>query len=216
MVIHSAEPYQRGVILLGNQGNGAAFFRFREKRLTKVIPLCEPDRVVAGDTWKWTRALAEYPPSEGWALSYSIRGLSVLLDADVTVTPGVADYSVVVAANKTAPLLPGTYRWAAFVTKAGERYTADEGVLVVERNLSTAAASDALSHAEKMLPIIEAVLAGRATADIENYQINGKLVTKIPIAELKKLRKQYRSEVWRQRNGGRLGPQHVTTFTRAS
>lgn len=203
-------------MLSGNRGDGAAFFLLPGDRLTKVIPTCEPERVVAGDTWKWTRALSEYPPSEGWTLTYSIRGLSVLLDADVGVTPGVSDYSVVVAANKTAPLLPGTYRWAAFVTKAGERYTADEGVLVVERNLSTAAASDALSHAEKTLPIIEAVLAGRVTADIENYQINGKLVTKIPIAELKKLRKQYRSEIWRQRNKGRLGPQHLTTFTRAS
>jgi hypothetical protein len=70
--------------------------------------------------------------------------------------------------RKTAPLLPGTYQWAAFVTKAGERYTADEGVLVVERNLSTAAAGDALSHAEKVLPIIEAAIAGRLTADIES------------------------------------------------
>ena len=190
-------------------------FYFQETWLTKVIPTCEPDILRAGDTWKWTKALAEYPPSEAWVLSYSIRGASVLLDADVVVTPGVSNYAVAVAANKTAPLLPGTYQWAAFVTKAGERFTADEGVLVVERNLSTAAAGDALSHAEKALPIIEAALAGRLTADIESYQINGKAVVKISIPDLKKLRKQYRTEIWRQRNGNKLGPQHLTTFTRA-
>jgi hypothetical protein len=184
--------------------------------LPPTIPTIEPEIARAGDTWKWTRSFADYPVSEGWALSYSFRGASVLLDADVTIQANVADWSVSVTAAKTAPLIPGTYHWAAFVTKAGERYTADEGVLVVERNLSTAAAGDALSHAEKMLPIVEAVLSGRVTADIENYQINGKLVTKIPIAELKKLRKQYRSEIWSQRNGGRLGPQHLTTFCRAS
>jgi hypothetical protein len=176
----------------------------------------EPDRAVAGDTWKWTRALADYLPSDGWVLTYSIRGLSVLLDADVVVTPGASNYAVAVAANKTAALLPGTYRWAAFVTKAGERYTADEGVLVVERNLSTAAAGDALSHAEKALPIVEAALAGRLTADVEEYMINGKQVRKIGVPELKKLRKQYRNEIWRQRNGNKLGPQHQLTFGRAS
>jgi hypothetical protein len=202
-------------MLSGNRGDGAAFFVSGD-RLAKPIPTCEPDIVRAGDTWKWTRALADYPPSEGWVLTYSIRGLSVLLDADVTVTPGVSDYAVSVAANKTAPLLPGTYQWAAFVTKAGERFTADEGVLVVERNLSTAAAGDALSHAEKMLVIVEAALAGRLDADIEEYQINGKAVKKIPVLELKRLRKQYRTEIWRLRHAGRLGPQHLTTFTRAS
>jgi hypothetical protein len=196
-------------------GDGAAF-SFLGDRLSKAIPTCEPDVLRAGDTWKWTRSFSDYPVSEGWVLSYSIRGASVLVDADVVVTPGTNDYAVVVAAAKTAALLPGTYQWAAFVTKAGERYTADEGVLVVERNLSTAAAGDALSHAEKMLSIVEAVLAGRVPADVDSYQINGKSVVKIPVPELKKLRKQYRTEIWRLRNGNRLGPAHVTVFSRAS
>jgi hypothetical protein len=185
-------------------------------RLAPSIPTCEPEIARAGDTWKWTKSLADYPPSEAWVLSYSFRGLSVLADADVVVAPGVSDYAVSVAANKTAALLPGTYQWAAFVTKAGERYTADEGVLVVERNLSAAAAGDALSHAEKALPIIEAALAGRLTADVEEYVINGKQVRKIGVLELKRLRKQYRSEIWRQRNGNKLGPTHLTTFGRVS
>jgi hypothetical protein len=184
--------------------------------LPPTIPSIEPEVARAGDTWKWSKSFASYPVSEGWALSYSFRGASVLLDADVTIQANVVDWSVSVAANKTAPLIPGTYRWAAFVTKAGERYTADEGVLVVERNLSTAAAGDALSHAEKTLAIVEAALAGRLTADIEEYLINGKQVRKIGVPELKKLRKQYRNEVWRQRNGNKLGPQHQLTFGRAS
>lgn len=181
-----------------------------------TVPTIEPEVARAGDTWKWTRAFADYPPSEGWTITYSFRGLSVLAIADVVVTPGVSDYSVSVAAAKTAALLPGTYKWAAFATKAGERYTADEGVLVVERDMATAIAGDAVDHAEKMIAIIESALSGRLTADIENYQINGKAVSKIPVLELKRLRKQYRSELWRLRNGGRLGPTHVTTFSRVS
>lgn len=185
-------------------------------RLPPIVPTSEPEVARAGDTWKWTKSFADYPVSEGWALSYSIRGASVLVDADVTIQANAADWSVSVAAAKTAVLLPGTYRWAAFVSKAGERYTADEGILVVEANLSTAAAGDALSHAEKVLSIIEAAIAGRLTADLESYQLNGKAVVKIPILELKRLRKHYRSEIWRQRNGNKLGPSHLTTFSRAS
>lgn len=191
-------------------------FSFSGDRLTPIVPTTEPETARAGDTWKWTKSLADYPVSEGWTLTYSFRGASVLADVDVVVVPGTNAYAVSVLPAKTAPLIPGAYSWAAFVTKAGERYTADEGILVIERNLSTAAAGDALSHAEKALPIIEAALSGRLTADIENYQINGKAVAKIPILELKRLRSQYRTEIWRARNGNKLGPTLHTTFGRAT
>lgn len=52
-----------------------------------------------------------------------------------------------------------------------------------------------LTHAATMLAKIEAVLEGRVDADIENYQIAGRQITKIPIPELKQLRNDYRAEV---------------------
>ena len=55
------------------------------------------------------------------------------------------------------------------------------------------------THAEIMLAKIEAVLEGRITADIENYQIAGRQITKIPIAELLVLRDRYRVEVKNQK-----------------
>jgi hypothetical protein len=216
VVIHPAAPLQARRHALGKPGGWRRVFFVPWRSIAANVPTIEPEVARAGDTWKWTQVLADYPAvaKAGYCRTAS-AALSVLLDADVVVASGVVDYAV--ASRRTRPrLLPGTYRWAAFVTKAGERYTADEGVLVVERNLSTAAAGDALSHAEKALPIIEAALAGRLTADVEEYMINGKQVRKIGVPELKKLRKQYRNEIWRQRNGNKLGPQHQLTFGRAS
>ena len=51
-----------------------------------------------------------------------------------------------------------------------------------------------MSHAKTMLDAIEAVLEGRITSDIEQYQIAGRQITKIPIRELKDLRQEYLSE----------------------
>lgn len=52
-----------------------------------------------------------------------------------------------------------------------------------------------LTHAATMLSKIEAVLEGRIDADVENYQIAGRMITKIPISELIVLRDRYRQEV---------------------
>lgn len=51
-----------------------------------------------------------------------------------------------------------------------------------------------MSHAKTMLDAIEAVLEGRITSDIEQYLIDGRQITKIPISELKTLRDEYRAE----------------------
>lgn len=51
-----------------------------------------------------------------------------------------------------------------------------------------------MSHAKTMLDAIEAVLEGRIDSDVEQYQIAGRQITKIPILELKKLRDDYRAE----------------------
>lgn len=182
--------------------------------MTRTVPNCEPDTLIAGDSWHWLKTLADFPPADGWALSYSFRGPGKLPDADVVATPGSSSYDVTVAAAKTALLPPGTYKWAAYATLSGERYTADSGVVTVEMDLSQASAGDALSHAEQALPVIEAVLSGRITADMQQYQIAGRLVTKIPVMELYELRSKYRREIWKSRNPGRVMERIDVAFTR--
>lgn len=57
-----------------------------------------------------------------------------------------------------------------------------------------------MSHATTMLAAIEAVLEGRIDSDVEQYQIAGRQITKIPISELKQLRKEYKAEVKKEEN----------------
>jgi hypothetical protein len=61
-----------------------------------------------------------------------------------------------------------------------------------------------MSHATTMLAAIESVLEGRITADVEQYTIAGRSITKIPVEELLKLRSLYRSEVNAEKAADRI------------
>lgn len=89
----------------------------------------------------------------------------------------------------------------------------DELVINIEPNVATAAAGAFNTFEEQQLAVIEAVLGGRITADIQAYQIAGRSVTKIPIDELMKMRGMLRAAVWRQENPGKIGIPYRTEFT---
>ena len=158
-------------------------------------PTIEPSSVNAGDTWRWTRSLADYPASAGWALSYTLINAS----AKITVNASASgdDHAVTVAAATTAGYAAGTYDWRARVSRAGEVYTVGEGRLTV-RNAFSAATFDARTHARKTLDAIEAVIEGRASSSTAEYTIAGRSLKHIPVADLLALRDKYRAEVLRE------------------
>jgi hypothetical protein len=77
----------------------------------------------------------------------------------------------------------------------------DSNRIVVDRGAFTAivdldsGGADPRTHAEKMLTKIEALLEGRADADVQSYSIAGRSLTKMTPDELVKWRNYYRSEV---------------------
>jgi hypothetical protein len=151
--------------------------------------------------------LEDFPPADGWALSYALRGPGSL---DVAATADGDGYAVAVAAAETAALPAGFYRWAAYVTSgAGERYEVETGALQVAPNF--AASSDGRTRAERELAAVEDVLAGRISADVEHFMINGRQVARMPMAELTKMRGHLRAQVRRERTG-RLGQRIAMTF----
>ncbi len=158
-------------------------------------PTIEPSSVNAGDTWRWTRSLADYPASAGWALSYTLINAS----AKITVNASASgdDHAVTVAAATTSGYAAGTYDWRARVSRAGEVYTVGEGRLTV-RNAFSAATFDARTHARKTLDAIEAVIEGRASSSTAEYTIAGRSLKHIPMADLLALRDKYRAEVLRE------------------
>lgn len=170
---------------------------------------------------KWTRVVADYPESDGWALQYKIVGPSTLASQPAA---AFADglWTVTLGADATAgaSFTAGTYRMVGYVegsgNYAGERYTVFDGFVELLPNVAEVAFTDLKTHEEKMLAAIQAALEGRTTADIENYQIDGTNITKIPMERLLQLQGIYKAKIWRQKNPGQSMPVHALRFGRAS
>lgn len=153
------------------------------------IPTAVPASVNAGDTIQWTRSISDYPASSGWALSY------VLINAagkiSISGSASGADFAVTVAAATSALWTPGTYDWREQVSKAGEVFTTGSGRITVAPSFATNATLDSRSAARRALEAIEAVLEGRASSAVAEYEIAGRRVKHIPVSELLVLRDRY-------------------------
>ena len=172
------------------------------------IPAGEPTSAVAGDSWLWTATYSDYPASEGWTLSYAFRGVGLLDTESAELTEASDVWTVNIPASRTADLSAGTYRWAAYMTGsgtyAGRRHEVGSGVLTVAANASLAAEGALQTHAERMVESIKAVLEGRVTDDVQMTQINGRLITNIPVLELRRMLTTYERQVWREQHPGRM------------
>jgi hypothetical protein len=164
----------------------------------------------AGETVKFRRFVADYLPSEGWTYALHLNGSLAVLHKDSV--PDGDGYLVTI--NPADSLLAGDYRYLERVSNAttGEAHNVGEGVVKVELDLALAAPGACISHAERVLAIIEAQIEGKLSDDLQSYSIAGRAVAKIPIDELKKLRAQYRAEVFRLYNPDKLGPSIEITF----
>lgn len=158
------------------------------------IPTTEPARIVAGDTAKWAKSLADYPAGDGWTLSYSLvtatnrYTFSASADGD--------DHLVTVAAATTAVWVPDPYAWRAQVALSGEVYTVGEGIVTVAAAFG--AAVDARSLARRQLDAVEAMLEGRASSSVAEYSIAGRALKYIPVTDLMVLRDRLRMDVARE------------------
>lgn len=138
-----------------------------------TIPSIEPDSVVAGDLWTWTRSLSDYPATT-WTLTYSL----IKADRQITLTATAsgADFLISIAAATTADYSDGTYVWQAYVTSGLERYTVGSGQITVKPNLATLTQGyDGRTFAEKRVSQLEMALQARDPA-IAEYTINGRNV----------------------------------------
>jgi hypothetical protein len=80
---------------------------------------------------------------------------------------------------------------------ATQKFTVYDEVVTVLPNARTATAAQLLTHEEKVLAAIEAVLEKRATSDQAAYTIKNVAITKMPIEELLRWRGVYSARVWR-------------------
>lgn len=176
--------------------------------MAPTTPSSEPTEVVAGDSWLWTARYGDYPSSEGWTLSYAFRGAGLLNTTSGECTVASDTWTVNVPASRTEDLPAGAYRWAAYMTGsgsyAGRRHQVATGVLTVLPNAAIATEGQLQTSNERTLEALRCVIEGRVTDDVQMTQINGRLITNIPILEVQRLIGVYERRVWKERNPGKM------------
>ncbi|MEX8520065.1 MAG: hypothetical protein AB3X44_16265 [Leptothrix sp. (in: b-proteobacteria)] len=165
-------------------------------------------QLTAGDSLSFTRTVADYPATLGYTLKYRFVPRTAGGTAQtVTATPLVADYVIFVGNTVTALWAAGEYAWAAWVEKTAtnERYTLDNGVVTVLPDpAQIGAGTDTRTHARRMLALIETMLEGKATKDVQEYSIGGRQLKSYDPAALIVLHKRYVELVQREDAAARL------------
>ena len=142
------------------------------------------NELIAGDSLSFTVTVDDYPATDGWVLTYSLRGPSVI---NLVAAASGSSYQVQADTSTTATWLPGDYSWVSYVTKSGQRYTVDRGTLTIRPDLTQAVAGyDGRSQAKKELDDAHAALAGfRASRGrIKKYTIGTRTMEFESIAEI--------------------------------
>lgn len=148
------------------------------------VPDTEPTTAVAGDTIVWTRAFSDFPASQSWVLTYAFRLQNGNAQLNITAsTVNVTDFLATITAAISAPLTPGVWTWAAYVTKTTERYQVDTGTLILAPNLAIIASTyDFRSPAR--VAYDNAVRAWQAVTLGQTVQLNGRTFTTHDLSEL--------------------------------
>lgn len=171
------------------------------------IPTAEPLSARAGDTWRWQRALPDYP-APLWTLSYTLFASSGIVT--FSSTPDGSQHRIHLAPSATAAYLAGRHDWIAHVSDGTDRHQVASGVMQVLPNLSEAASYDGRSHARKVLDALNALLEQRASAgdvDLVSAATGDKNIAR-SLPDLLKLRDRYAAMVAQETTvaaGGRPG-----------
>jgi hypothetical protein len=169
-------------------------------------PTVEPETIVIGDFIQWRKIEigSDYPNDE-YTMTYVAR-ITAGVASEVQL-PGTAyqgGYLFTVTSATSTDFVPGFYHWQLEAVR-----NSDSNRIVIERGFFTAIPdldvnnSDPRTHAEIMLGKIKSLLEGKADADVANYSIAGRSLTKLSFDELIKARdyyeEEYKKEVRHQR-----------------
>ena len=160
-------------------------------------PTKEPSEIISGDYTQWKRTDLGDFDNTLYTLKYSARlGGTGATEIEITATASGSDYLVTVPSATSAAYTVGTYYWQAYITRDSddERILIDNGTLIVTANLDIAT-TDPRSHARIMVDKIESLLENRADADVADYSIGNRSITKMSPKELRDWRAFYRNEV---------------------
>jgi hypothetical protein len=161
----------------------------------------EPEEIVPGDYLLWRRIDlgSDYPPTSYTATYVARIAGGASTEVQVTGTNYNGDYLFTVTSATSASFNVGNYHWQLEIVRNSDnnRIVVDRGEFRVVADLDVNG-SDPRSHAQIMVEKIEAVLQGRADGDVASYSINGRSLTKLPLADLMMWRDRYKAEYLRE------------------
>lgn len=164
-------------------------------------PTIEPDEVVVGDFIQWRRIdLSSDYPNTAYTMTYVARisgGGST--EVQLTGTAYNNDYLFTVASATSAEFTPGFYYWQLEAVRNSDsnRIVIDRGEFRAIPDLDVNG-TDPRTHAQIMIGKIESLLEGKADADVANYSVQGRSLTKLTIDELIQARDYYKREYQRE------------------
>lgn len=160
-------------------------------------PTKEPSEIIAGDFTQWKRTDLGDFDNTLYTLKYSARLAGTgTTEIEITATASGSDYLVSIPSATSAAYTVGTYYWQAYITRDAdsERIRIDGDTWKVSANLDEAT-TDPRSHARIMVDKIESLLENRADADVADYSIGNRSITKMPPKELREWRAYYMNEL---------------------
>jgi hypothetical protein len=142
----------------------------------------------AGDSFGVEFDLVDFPASEGWNLTYSMRGPQSI---DITAEIEDGQYVVEKAAADTEEWKAGDYWVFVSVSLGGEKHTQELGQTQVLPSLASLETYDGRSVVKKTLDALESLIQGKALKDVESYTIGNRSLTSLSPSELMKWRNEY-------------------------
>ncbi|AVO37384.2 hypothetical protein [Pukyongiella litopenaei] len=153
-----------------------------------------PNSIQAGISLRVEIATPDFPAPDWQARAY-LRGPSVI---DLVATAEGSAHLFYKGYAETSNWVDGLYDYSIKVFDSTDAFEIERGQtrIAIDKMLVNST-YDARRHEQRVLDAVEAVIEGRATKDQESYTINGRTLTRTPIADLLKLRDHYRVEVAR-------------------
>lgn len=195
--------------------------------MAPVVPTIEPTSARAGDSWLWDISYSDYPASEGWALTYELRGAQQITLGSIAgeVTTDGDGWNVVIPASRTATFDADTCQFVAVLTGSGTYAGRVKQIalptLQILPSLVLAGPGDLVEWARTQFAACEKAIATRLAGDEpEGYTVDGEQVIRIPLEKLYALRNRFAQEINQAANpqsfGRRVDTAFVTTSSRSS
>ena len=176
---------------------------------TTDLPVYFPPEITPGETLEWEKDFDDFPADEGWVVTYYVRGPGTGFDIAGT-ADGKTHLFTVPATTSDDITVAGVYSFQAWAVKASEKHLADSGTTKALPSLaaisSPATTFDGRSNAKKILDAIDAIMAGKASIDQQEYTIGNagsqRMLKRIDPLQLLELRKYYAAIVRNEKSRG--------------